>query len=217
MAGMSVLVVDDHAVFADALQAWLSRQPDVDRVAIAYHAREARAQVANIRPAVVILDVLLDDGNGLDLVEEIGRLSPESRIVMLTGVESVDAVVIAFSRGVRAWLPKTTDMPQLVQVIRGVHRGEAWLAPELLGQVLTDLTARAATQPNPLDGLTTREHEVLQCMVDGLTRAEIGERLHVSANTVRTHTQNLIAKLGVHSTLECVAVALRNGMRASQE
>ena len=96
-----------------------------------------------------------------------------------------------------------------------MHRGEAWLSPELLGRVLTDLTSRATGQHNPLTVLTARESEVLQCMVDGLGRPEIAVRLGLSANTVRTHTQNLIAKLGAHSTLESVALALRHGLRAS--
>ena len=88
--------------------------------------------------------------------------------------------------------------------------------PDLFGRVLTDLVAEpAAPPPDPLASLTMREHEVLQCLVDGLGRAEIAARLHVSANTVRTHTQNLLAKLGVHSTLESVAVALRYGLRSS--
>ena len=97
-----------------------------------------------------------------------------------------------------------------------MHAGEAWLAPDLLGRVLTDLMARTvAPPPDPLVGLTVREREVLQCMVDGLTRGEIADKLAVSVNTVRTHTQNLIAKLGAHSTLESVSLALRNGFRAT--
>ena len=216
MTGITVLVVDDHTLFADALQARLAQEPDLRRVSIACGAREAHAQVAALRPAVVILDVLLGDGSGLELVEQIREISPETRVVMLTGVESVDAVWTALSRGARAWLPKTVDTDHLVRVVRGVHRGEAWVAPELLGRVLTALTDRAVKpQRDPLAGLTAREREVLQCLVDGLSRADIAKRLRVSANTVRTHTQNLIAKLGVHSTLESVAVALRYGLRAS--
>jgi len=136
---------------------------------------------------------------------------------MLTAVEATEDVVTALTRGARAWLPKTIDSDRLVRVVRGVHRGEAWLAPDLLGRVLTDLTSRASGQPNPLTALTARESEVLQCMVDGLSRPEIAIRLGLSSNTVRTHTQNLIAKLGVHSTLESVALALRHGIRASSD
>jgi DNA-binding NarL/FixJ family response regulator len=213
---ISVLVVDDHTLFADALRARLAQEPDLGPVSVAYGAREAAERVAQTRPDVVILDVVLDHASGLDIVEEMRDASPGSRIVLLTAVESVDDVVVALSRGARGWLPKTIATDHLIRVIRGVHRGEAWLAPQLLGRVLTDLTERAtAPRTNPLAELSPRELEVLQCMVDGLSRGEIAVRLGVSGNTVRTHTQNLIAKLGVHSVLESVAVALRNGLRTS--
>jgi DNA-binding NarL/FixJ family response regulator len=216
VAAIPVLVVDDHQVFADALRARLTREPDLGPVQVAYGATDARAKVARTRPAVVVLDLLLGDGeNGLDIAESIRQTSPESKIIVLTAVESVSDVVTGLMRGVRAWLPKTVDVDQLVRVIRGVHVGEAWLAPDLLGRVLTDLVVDAS--PDPLDGLTTRERQVLQCMVDGLTRMEIARRLHLSVNTVRTHTQSIIAKLGAHSTLESVALALRKGLRASTD
>lgn len=216
VAAISVLVVDDHAIFADALRARLSREPDLGPVRVAYGAAEARAQIARIRPAVVVLDLLLGGGeSGLDVAEAIREISPQSKIIILTAVESSGDVISGLMRGVRAWLPKTVDVGHLIRVVRGVHAGEAWLAPELLGRVLTELVVDAT--PDPLDGLTTRERQVLQCMVDGLTRTEIAQRLRLSVNTVRTHTQNIIAKLGAHSTLESVALALRNGLRASAD
>lgn len=216
MADISVLIVDDHALFADALQARLSREADLRPVTVAYGAAAAAERAAASRPAVVILDVALGDGSGLDLIGTLRASSPGSSCVMLTAVESVDDMVSALTRGARAWLPKTIDIHHLVRVVRGVHQGEAWVAPDLLGPVLTKLSAsEAVPRPDPLAGLSPREREVLQCMVDGMSRAEIADRLGVSGNTVRTHAQNLIAKLGVHSTLESVAVALRNGLRAS--
>ncbi|HZN19528.1 MAG TPA: response regulator transcription factor [Micromonosporaceae bacterium] len=217
--GVSVLVLDDHAVFADALQARLSREPDLGPVLVAYGAAEARAVAARARPAVAVLDLCLDNGeSGLDVAAALRDTSPGTRVVILTGIQSVEDVVTGLVNGVRAWLPKTVDTDHLVRVIRGVHAGEAWLSPDLLGKVLTDLVAHvAAPPPDRLDGLTAREREVLQCMVNGLTRAEIAQRLHLSVHTVRTHTQNLLTKLGAHSSLESVALALRNGLRVSPD
>jgi DNA-binding NarL/FixJ family response regulator len=216
MTGIPLLVVDDHALFADALQARLAQEPDLGPVAVAYGPREAIRQVATARPAVVVLDLVLGDASGLDLVEEVRTVAPETRVVILTGVDSVQDAVTAACRGARAWLPKTVDANHLVRVVRGVSRGEAWFAPDLLGPVLTELTTRSGARPDPLAALTARETQVLQCMVDGLSRPQIATRLRVSENTVRTHTQNLIAKLGVHSSLESVALALRSGLRASE-
>lgn len=215
VATISVLVVDDHQVFADALGARLARERDLGPVQVAYNTADARGKAARMRPAVVVLDLLLGEGEtGLDVAESIRQLSPPSKMIVLTAVESVSDVITGLMRGVRAWLPKTIDVDHLVRVIRGVHAGEAWLAPDLLGRVLNDLVIDAS--PDPLDGLTTRERQVLQCMVDGLTRIEIARRLHLSVNTVRTHTQSIIAKLGAHSTLESVALALRNGFVRSR-
>jgi DNA-binding NarL/FixJ family response regulator len=212
---ISVLIVDDHRLFAEALQARLLCEPDLRPVWVARTATEARTRIA-ARPHVAVLDVDLAGASGLDLIDFVLEACPETRVVMLSGVDSVDSVVTALRRGAQAWLPKTVDSGHLVRVIRGVTRGEAWLSPDLLGRVLPELLARTGTQPpEPLAVLTPREREVLQCMVDGISRAETAVRLHVSANTVRTHTQNVMAKLGAHSTLESVAVALRHGIRAS--
>ena len=215
MVAISVLVVDDHQVFADALGARLAREPDLGPVQVAYGAADARAKVARGRPAVVVLDLLLGEGeNGLDVAESILHTWPPSKIIILTAVESVSDVVTGLMLGVRAWLPKTIDVDQLIRVIRGVHQGEAWLPPNLLGRVLTKLVVEVS--PAPADGLTTRERQVLQCMVDGLNRMEIAQRLHLSVNTVRTHTQSIIAKLGAHSALESVSLALRRGFVRSR-
>lgn len=198
-------------MFADALRARLSAEPDLGPILVAYSAADAEARLARSQVDVAILDYRLGDRTGTALAERLRHTTPGTRVVMLTAVESVESVVEALMAGARAWLPKTTNTAHLVHVIRGVQAGEIWIAPALLGEVIPTLLTRAlATQSDPLDVLTPREREVLGCLVEGLARAEIAERLGLSGNTVRTHTQNLIGKLGVHSSLEAVAVALRS-------
>ena len=211
VAPISVLAVDDHQVFADALQARLSAERDLDPVSVAYSVAEASSRLSRTPVDVAVLDYMLGDGTGTALAENLRQLSPKTRVVILTAGQSVEAVVDGLAAGVRAWLPKTVDLAHLVNVIRGVHAGEMWIEPALLGQVMPVLLARSLKPaPDLLDVLTAREREVLDCMISGLSRAEIAVRLRVSGNTVRTHTQNLIGKLGVHSSLEAVTLALRS-------
>jgi len=215
---ISVLTVDDHPVFADALQARLSAEPDLGPVSAAYSAAEAAARLERSPFDVAILDFRLGDGTGVNLAGRLRRSAPRTRVVMLTAVDSVESVVDALIAGARAWLPKTVDTAHLVRVIRGVYAGDIWIEPALLGKVMPMLLARAlSSAPDPLAVLTVREHEVLDCMVEGLPRTEIAERLHMSGNTVRTHTQNLIGKLGTHSSLEAVTLALRSNRYAVRE
>jgi DNA-binding NarL/FixJ family response regulator len=213
---ISVLLVDDHKLFAEALQARLSREPGMAPVRLATSAAEALALASASVPDVAVLDVVLtlDDGVTLArrLVEAYGR---RCRVVMMTEVRSPETVAQALRAGARAWLSKTVAIEELLRAVRGVLRDEVWLAPGVLGEVLPRLLDDG--QPSVLDTLTGREREILQCAVDGLTRGAAAERLGVSANTVRTHTQNLFAKLGVHSTLEAVAAGRRHGLRARSE
>lgn len=209
MATISLLVVDDHAVFADALRIRLDAERDLAPVAVAYSAAEARAKLVMLQPDVAVLDLLLDDESGLQLAEYARKAAPRTHVVMLSATVSVDAVVDALAYGVRGWLCKTVEITELITAIRAVQRGEAWLHPALLGDVLSAQVQRSLSPPpDPLAGLTDREREVLDCLADGVSRTQTAARLRVSVNTVRSHIQNLTAKLGVHSTLE--AVALRN-------
>jgi DNA-binding NarL/FixJ family response regulator len=211
VAPISVLAVDDHQVFADALQARLSAERDLDPVSVAYSVAEASSRLSRTPVDVAVLDYTLGDGTGTALAEHLRQLSPKTRVVILTAGQSIEAVVDGLTAGVRAWLPKTVDLAHLVTVIRGVHAGEMWIEPALLGKVMPVLLARSLSPATDmLAVLTAREREVLDCMICGLSRAEIAVRLRVSGNTVRTHTQNLIGKMGVHSSLEAVTLALRS-------
>lgn len=211
MEPIRVLVVDDQPLFAEALSAWLSREPDVQVVAAAQTVAAARDLLAGTPVDVVLVDLDLGDESGIDLLDHVRDHHPGARPVVLTASTSPDALADAVRRGAASWLPKTADGGTLTRVVRGVLRGECWIPPELLGGLLRTLTERPGA--GWADRLTVRERQILQCLVDGLTRDEIADRLFLSANTVRTHTQNLLAKLSVHSVLEAVALGLRHGMR----
>lgn len=209
-----VLIVDDHALFAEALAARLGREPDLVILPIAADVRRALALTATERPHVLVLDLTLGPENGLDVLDRVRAEHPDVRVVVLTAMSDLDAMVRAVRRGAVGWLEKTESAELVARVIRSAARQGGWIPPDVLGDVLRRLV-REGAEPgdDPLAELTPREREVLQCMVDGLGRAEIADRLGLSANTVRTHTQNLLAKLGLHSALEAITLAMRAGMR----
>ncbi|MCW2890218.1 MAG: hypothetical protein QOE54_4384 [Streptosporangiaceae bacterium] len=213
-----VLIVDDHALFAEALAARLSREPDLVILPVAGDVRRALALIRTERPTVVVLDLRLGTENGLDVLDHVRDGYPDVRVVILTATSGVDAIVQAIRHGAVGWLSKTEGADLVARVVRSAARRGGWIPPDLLGEVLRRL---APENPEPLTGsqrladLTPREREVLQCMVDGLSRAEIAGWLGLSANTVRTHTQNLLAKLDMHSALEAITLAMRSGMRPS--
>jgi two-component system NarL family response regulator len=216
MRPIRVLIVDDHVLFAEALAARLTREPDLVILPVATDLRRALALVATEQPQVIVLDMVLGADNGLEVLDHVRRRHPDIRVVVLTAMSDVDAIVQAVRRGAVGWLSKTESADLVARVIRGAARRGGWIPPDLLGDVLRRLPIGGADPGGGsrlLTQLTPREHEVLQCMVDGLSRAEIAARLGLSANTVRTHTQNLLAKLDMHSALEAITLAMRAGMR----
>ncbi|GAA4236329.1 response regulator transcription factor [Actinomadura meridiana] len=219
MEPIRVLIVDDHAVFAEALAARLGREPDLVVLPIAADVRRALALAATERPRVLVLDMTLGAESGLDVLDGVRETHPDIRVVVLTAMSDLDAMVRAIRQGAVGWLEKTESADRVAQVIRSAAARGGWIPPEVLGEVLRRLAASDGAGPGGeaqlLGVLTPREREVLQCMVDGLGRAEIAARLGLSANTVRTHTQNLLAKLDTHSALEAITLAMRCGMRPS--
>jgi DNA-binding NarL/FixJ family response regulator len=215
MEPIRVLIVDDHALFAEALAARLGREPDLVILPIAADARRALALTAAERPRVIVLDMTLDTESGLDVLDRVRKRYPDVRVVMLTAMSDVDAMVRAVRTGAVAWVEKTESADLVARVIRSAARQGGWIPPDVLGEVLRRL--REDDAGGVIAELTPREREVLQCMVDGLGRAEIAERLCLSANTVRTHTQNLLAKLDMHSALEAITLAMRAGMRPTSD
>src|SRR5262245_46223254 len=140
MDSISVLLVDDHALFVEALQARLSREIDLRPVRVATSGAEALAMLNAEIPDVAVLDVTLHAEDGVELAARIAEIAgPKCRVIMMTEMESSGVVVDALRAGARAWVPKTTAVHQLLRVIRGVRRDEVWIPPALLGNVLPRL------------------------------------------------------------------------------
>ncbi|AKH82846.1 transcriptional regulator [Streptomyces sp. CNQ-509] len=236
-----VLVADAHRVFAESLAAALAAEPDVD-VLPAGSGQAAlrsleRAAAEGRRFDVFLVDADLDRetpagapvpaqavaGNGsaaggpggISLTARVRSAHPQTRTVVLAARDDPARAAAALQAGAFGWVAKDSSLSRLLAVIRGVLRGETHLPPALLTGVLRELTAAREhrTESEQLvESLTPREHEVLRCMVAGLGRKAVAERLYLSPHTVRTHMQNVLGKLGVHSTLAAVALARRAGV-----
>ncbi|WBB58857.1 response regulator transcription factor [Streptomyces sp. WMMC500] len=152
---------------------------------------------------------------GISLTARVRSAHPQTRTVVLAARDDPARAAAALQAGAFGWVAKDSSLSRLLAVIRGVLRGETHLPPALLTGVLRELTAAREhrTESEQLvESLTPREHEVLRCMVAGLGRKAVAERLYLSPHTVRTHMQNVLGKLGVHSTLAAVALARRAGV-----
>lgn len=206
MRSISVLVVDDHAVFADAVRSLLETDPQLKPVTVAYGLEEATSQVASLRPDVALVDLQLADGTGIDFARRARTLSPETRVVMMSALESQDALFNALFHGVRVWLPKTVEPKKFIRAVHVAHHGRTWLPSHMIGPVIDALVERATAASGPLDRLSHRELEILEGLAAGKSRKVLANELHLSVNTIRSHVQNVISKLEVHTTLEAVAV-----------
>ncbi|GHB72180.1 transcriptional regulator [Streptomyces cirratus] len=244
MVRIRVLVVDDHRIFAESLAAALAAEPDVD-VSAAGSAPAAarcleRAAAEGRRFDVMLVDADLGaaagtvpvqrapgsapppappGADGIALVASVRTAHPGVRTVVLAERDDPRRAALALQAGASGWVAKDCSLSRLLAVIRGVLREETHLPPALLTGVLRELTAARKHRTDSerlVESLTPREHEVLRCMVAGLGRKDVAARLFLSPHTVRTHMQNVLGKLGVHSTLAAVALARRAGVRPAE-
>jgi DNA-binding NarL/FixJ family response regulator len=208
-AVMRVLMCDDHVVFAEAVAAYLSAQPDIERVQIV---STPGAVLRAVREAdVLLLDLDLAAGDtGLDVVEAVENYSPATAVLVLTGSADPAVAATALALGARGFLTKDCRPEVLRDAVLSAHAGETVIADALVGPVLRALTSRQRSVRDVqqvLSRLTPREQEVLRLLGDGLTRGDIARRLRVSPHTARTHLQRLLVKLSLHSQLEAAAYA----------
>ena len=199
-----VLIVDDHAMLRRGLRFFLSGFDDLELVGEATSAREALDQCGKLAPDVVLMDMVMPDMDGASATELIRRQYPEAQVLALTSFQEEDLIERALQAGAIGYLLKNVGAEELAQAIRGAHAGRSTLAPEAT-EVLIQATRQRAGQPDY--ALTEREMEVLGLLMEGLSNAEIAERLVVTVATVKFHVRGILNKLGVDSRTEAVALA----------
>jgi DNA-binding NarL/FixJ family response regulator len=213
-ARISVLIVDDHRAFAEALGMALGHEPDLDVVAVTADGESAVEVAQERQPDVVLVDLQMPGIDGLETARRIRAASKESAVVVLTGAENELSLGRAIQAGARGFLRKTAAVEDLAEAVRAAHRGEPLNAHDEIESALRRLRrlrARDDDIAQRFDRLTPRELQILQLLADGGTPDEIAGRLEVSRNTLRTHIQNILMKLGLHSKLDAIVAGIRHG------
>jgi len=207
-APVDVLVIDRQRTFADAVAVWLETAAGVASATAVYSAQSAQCMMASSHVDIVLVDGDMPDNVSLTLCAEAACRDHPPRIIVLSASAEAGRILAAIRAGAVAWVRKDESGEHLLQVIGRVARGETWVPPSELGHVFQLLLDELSEvrEEDPLAALTRRERDVLLQVAQGADRKEVAERLHLSVNTVRTHMQSLMAKLGVHSALEAVAV-----------
>ncbi|HUR16399.1 MAG TPA: response regulator transcription factor, partial [Candidatus Limnocylindrales bacterium] len=198
-----VLLVDDHKLLTDALAGLLGHTDDIEVVGVASTVAEAKS--AALEPLdVALMDYLLPDGTGAEATREIKRHWPDAKVVILTAVADDETMLDAVEAGADGYLTKDRAGVEVVQAVRDAHAGEM-LLPRAVAYELAQrvgATRKVPTDPVHVHDLTPRELEVLRMLVAGRSSRDICGELYIAPNTLRTHVQNVLAKLRVHSKLE---------------
>jgi putative two-component system response regulator len=204
-----VLTVDDHDMFVESLGRLLASQPDIRLVGSAGSVAAAIEATTAYLPDVVLMDYELPDGDGIKAIRAIKALDPRVKVVMLTGRSDRNALTRAVEAGASGFVNKTECVEELIRAIVAAYNGEI---PKQFIEVRDVLRRMSPTQRGIGLDLRPRELEVLELMALGLTNHLIAEKLYISPNTVNNHTHNIFEKLDVHSKLEAVATAMREGI-----
>jgi two-component system response regulator DevR len=207
---LSLLIVDDHEVVRQGLVALLGRRPEFHVVAEAGTVAEAVEAARRFRPDLVIMDVRLPDGSGIEACREIRAEMPETRVVMLTSYPDEDAVMSAIIAGASGYLLKQVRARDLVAALEAVGRGESLLDPAVTGRVL-ERVRRIATsdQPDDLAQLTSQERKILLLVAEGKTNKEIAADVFLSDKTVKNYVSSILAKLNLERRAQAAAYMAR--------
>lgn len=211
-----VLLADEQSLFREAVKVVLSNEDDLIVVGEARDGLQAVAESERVRPDVALLDANLPNCDGIRATEQITQRVPGCRVIVFSGQEDERVLVQALEAGASGYLSKESPLVDLIEATRAVHRGEALVPPQMLGALLRRLIHRRRERDEALrrlSGLTRREREVLALLAQGADNDGIAQHLVISPETARTHIQNVLGKLGVHSRLEAAAFVTQNGLQ----
>jgi DNA-binding NarL/FixJ family response regulator len=214
VAKQRILLVDDHEVVRIGLRALIERHPNFEVVAEAGTAREAIERVEAYSPDVVVMDIRLPGGSGIEACEEIAEKHPNSKVIMLTSYAEDEMLISAIRAGAAGYVLKQIGGEDLVRAIEAVGRGEALLDPAVTHRIFQEVRKAAKEEEaSAFSALTKQERHVLLLVSEGKTNREIAKALFLGEGTVRNYVSSILSKLGVSNRAEAAAYAVEHNLR----
>ncbi len=212
MKTINILVVDDHKVFRDGINALLEKVEGVEVVAEASNGKEALDQLKKCRVDVVLMDIDMGEMNGIDTTQIVKQLYPDVNILVLSMHGEHNYIIKMLDAGASGYILKNAGMDEMVSAIKCVSKGDSYFSREVSTVLLQQLHKPVSTKKQKDVALTLRETEVLKLIAQEFSNPEIADKLFISIRTVDTHRRNLLEKLGVKNTAGLVKYALKKGL-----
>jgi len=214
LSKIRVVLVDDQVLFRKGVRALLAEEPDFEVVGEAADGLEGLDLVNSLQPDVVLMDIHMPVCDGVEATRLIKADRPETKIVILTVSDEDDELFAAIKSGAEGYLLKDLRPEELFEMVRGVMRGETPISAAVAGKLLREFRSRPWHEPGPEGdrALTLRELEVLQLVTDGMSNAEIAQKLFIVEGTVKNHLHNILEKLHLENRLQAATYALREGL-----
>ena len=207
-----VFITDDHQIVRRGIRQLLSTEKGIEVIGEASNGREAVAGVEQLKPDIVLMDLVMPVMDGIEAIRQIKAGNSSTQILVLTSFATDDKVFPAIKAGALGYLIKDTSPDELINAIRQVHKGEPTLHSSIAQKLLKEISHSSDSAPVSLDPLTEREVEVLKLIARGLSNQEIAETLVVSVATVYTHVSRVLDKLHLASRTQAALYALREGL-----
>ncbi len=209
MGKIRVVVVDDHEMVRKGILSYLETEPGIEIVGEADSGFKAVSLVKEVKPDVVLMDLLMENGTGIEATKEILSFYPECKIIIITSFYDDDQIFPAIEAGAFSYMLKTATAAEVIAAIEKAARGETVIEPKVANKMMRKLRPQ---ERKPHDELTERELDVLKCIGEGMTNQQISEELFIGVKTVKTHVSNILGKLGLSDRTQAAVYANRNGL-----
>ena len=212
MSAIRVFIVDDHGLVRVALRTLLHAEDDLEVVGEAADTQSAIAGITDAKPDVVLLDLRIPGGGGVEVCRRVKAALPETAVLVITSFDADDEVFSVLEAGASGYLMKDTRPERVAEAVRSVHEGQAVLDAAVAARVVSGRAGATGGPDRLVEPLSERELEVLRLMAQGMNNRDIGHALYIGETTVKTHVSHVLRKLGQKDRLQAVVLALQLGI-----